>query len=379
MVPTCPSTCQRDFETRNFASDKQGKTSDIEVVRFYNDEQGVMEHIKEHGAVQASFTVYADFYLYKSRVYTQNSNVYKGDHAVSVIGWGVENGIKYWLCKNSWNARWGDGGFFKIRRGTNECGIEGNVMTGLKWRCPAGYSVNSEGKCVPGACSDTQYLKNGVCENCPMNGESTADRTGCLLRSYDSPARHIYFRSYNLDGTARLNWINFDGKLDRDYGDSVDTFQKHPWLISIARETGGRLDVFAGAPELIPGDDTVFYLINSDNEGSMVSDSGAYPPTTRQGSQITVKFSNNSGRTVLLYWIDASGSLQLYHSIPNKSERIIDVTYVSHRWAMKVENGEWFWTGSVSNENFFATNGKTRISVRPDLKVKKSGYQILGY
>ena len=44
-----------------------------------------------------------------------------------MIGWGTENGTPYWLIKNSWNDQWGDSGTFKILRGSNECGIEGDV------------------------------------------------------------------------------------------------------------------------------------------------------------------------------------------------------------------------------------------------------------
>ena len=50
-----------------------------------------------------------------------------GGHAVEMIGWGTENGTPYWLIKNSWNDQWGDKGTFKIKRGNNECGIEGDV------------------------------------------------------------------------------------------------------------------------------------------------------------------------------------------------------------------------------------------------------------
>jgi len=48
-----------------------------------------------------------------------------------MVGWGVENGTKYWLIENSWNKTWGDNGYFKIVRGTDECGIESQNAMGL--------------------------------------------------------------------------------------------------------------------------------------------------------------------------------------------------------------------------------------------------------
>jgi hypothetical protein len=47
----------------------------------------------------------------------------KDNHAVLVVGYGEENGEKYWLIRNSWGTTWGNGGFMKILRGNNECGI----------------------------------------------------------------------------------------------------------------------------------------------------------------------------------------------------------------------------------------------------------------
>ena len=41
------------------------------------------------------------------------------------------NGNKYWLAANSWGESWGEKGFFRIRRGVNECGIESSAVTGL--------------------------------------------------------------------------------------------------------------------------------------------------------------------------------------------------------------------------------------------------------
>lgn len=50
---------------------------------------------------------------------------------VQIIGWGVENGQKYWLIANSWNANWGEKGFFKMLRGVDECDIEDEANAGV--------------------------------------------------------------------------------------------------------------------------------------------------------------------------------------------------------------------------------------------------------
>jgi len=38
----------------------------------------------------------------------------KHNHAVTVIGWGSQDGLDYWLIQNSWGAGWGDHGFVKV-------------------------------------------------------------------------------------------------------------------------------------------------------------------------------------------------------------------------------------------------------------------------
>jgi cathepsin B len=39
--------------------------------------------------------------------------------------------VPYWLVANSWNKGWGDDGFFKIKRGVDECGIEDMAVAGI--------------------------------------------------------------------------------------------------------------------------------------------------------------------------------------------------------------------------------------------------------
>jgi cathepsin B len=84
-----------------------------------------------HGPVEAAFTVYADFLTYKSGVYQHTSGSALGGHAIKIVGWGVENNAPYWSVANSWNEDWGNNGFFRIKRGNNECGIEGSIVAGI--------------------------------------------------------------------------------------------------------------------------------------------------------------------------------------------------------------------------------------------------------
>jgi hypothetical protein len=51
-----------------------------------------------------------------------------GKHSVKIIGWGSEHGEPYWLIQNSWGELHGEAGLARIRRGTNECGIESEVL-----------------------------------------------------------------------------------------------------------------------------------------------------------------------------------------------------------------------------------------------------------
>lgn len=65
---------------------------------------------------------YQDFLTYKNGVYYHTSGSLVFYHLTMVLGYGVENGLNYWLCQNSWGTNWGLQGFFKIKMG--DCGID---------------------------------------------------------------------------------------------------------------------------------------------------------------------------------------------------------------------------------------------------------------
>ncbi|XP_050410186.1 cathepsin B isoform X2 [Patella vulgata] len=124
-TPKCSHTCEAGFNG-TYSSDKHKGSSSYQV----RSVEQVMTELVNNGPVEAAYTVYADFVAYKSGVYRHTSGAALGGHAVKILGYGVENGDKYWLVANSWNSDWGDKGFFKILRGVDECGIESQIVAG---------------------------------------------------------------------------------------------------------------------------------------------------------------------------------------------------------------------------------------------------------
>lgn len=124
-TPGCSRTCvdQRTYYFDNKTRADSGYT--------LQGEEAMKADLSRHGSIVASFTVYDDFLAYKGGIYRHLTGGIAGGHAVRIVGYGVENGTKYWTVANSWSTNWGEKGYFRILRGTNECGIEADAMSGL--------------------------------------------------------------------------------------------------------------------------------------------------------------------------------------------------------------------------------------------------------
>ena len=125
-TPECLRKCQSSYSTPYFLDKRRSETG------FYViGEKDFKRELVTNGPIVASFLVYEDFINYKSGVYTHVTGEALGGHDVRLIGYGTEsNGVNYWLFANSWGPEWGENGYFRIRRGTNECGIEAEANGG---------------------------------------------------------------------------------------------------------------------------------------------------------------------------------------------------------------------------------------------------------
>ena len=79
--------------------------------------------LSTQGPLATCFTVYNDFFSYKSGTYKHVSGAVAGGHCVSCVGYNDAGG--FWICKNSWGTGWGESGFFCIAYG--DCGIDSTM------------------------------------------------------------------------------------------------------------------------------------------------------------------------------------------------------------------------------------------------------------
>ena len=92
----------------------------------------MMQEIYQRGPIACGIAVPDSLESYTGGIYEDTTGDLDIVHDISVVGFGVENGTKYWTVRNSWGSHFGEQGFFRVVRGVNNIAIESDCS----WAVP---------------------------------------------------------------------------------------------------------------------------------------------------------------------------------------------------------------------------------------------------
>ncbi|CAL4244156.1 unnamed protein product, partial [Meganyctiphanes norvegica] len=80
-----------------------------------------MNALVHRGPIAVSMFISENFHEYKKGIFEDNKcqGAARTHHAMALVGYGEENGKKYWLIRNSWGESWGWNGYMKLCREIN--------------------------------------------------------------------------------------------------------------------------------------------------------------------------------------------------------------------------------------------------------------------
>jgi len=135
----CSNVCDYSKFKKKYTVSKWGY---LGGVYGKTSEADIMKELRARGPMPGNILVHWSFHYYKQGIFsTQTLRKNTGEiskltmldtgrtwakveHSITLVGYGEENGIKYWIGMNTWGENWGEGGFFRILRGTNESEVE---------------------------------------------------------------------------------------------------------------------------------------------------------------------------------------------------------------------------------------------------------------
>ncbi|XP_015783352.1 cathepsin L1 [Tetranychus urticae] len=114
----------QDYHTCRYNESNKGASIASFVDIPEGDEEALLSAVSEH-VVAVAIDV-GPLHDYEAGILNTNecsSDPKDLSHAVAVVGYGSENGIPFWIVRNSWGQDFGESGYFRLYRGSNMCGI----------------------------------------------------------------------------------------------------------------------------------------------------------------------------------------------------------------------------------------------------------------
>ncbi|CAG9837639.1 unnamed protein product [Diabrotica balteata] len=103
---------------------------DFKSYHYVTGTEGLKKAVEETGPVLIGMYVDGRLRLYSEGVWYNRKCSETVNHAMVLVGYGTENGVDYWLIKNSWGTLWGENGYMKVARTRhdNYCGLTSHAI-----------------------------------------------------------------------------------------------------------------------------------------------------------------------------------------------------------------------------------------------------------
>lgn len=177
-----------------------------------------MQKALMRGPIIATMAVYNDFFSYTGGVYEHVSGGLAGWHAICLVGWGTDKttGEDYWIGKNSWGTGWGENGWFKIKRGTNESYIEDETYVLDLQRDTIGVYRPSAGIGI------FDYNNDGLADNYLTDFPAGKDTDIPVSGSWEPNGVHQYVENGWGDGWGLFRPSTGQWFLDTSFGGAAE-------------------------------------------------------------------------------------------------------------------------------------------------------------
>ncbi|XP_057503350.1 actinidain-like [Actinidia eriantha] len=116
-----PYTGEDGICDQNKENEKYVTIDGYENVPFYNEKalQKAVAHQPVSVLIASNSTA---FKYYESGIFTGPCGP-RIDHAVTIVGYGTEGDMDYWIVRNSWGSDWGENGYVRMQRNIGNAGI----------------------------------------------------------------------------------------------------------------------------------------------------------------------------------------------------------------------------------------------------------------
>lgn len=175
-------------------------------------EEAMMQEIYQRGPIACGIAVPDALEDYTGGIFEDKTGDMNIVHDISVVGYGVENGVKYWTVRNSWGSHFGESGFFRVVRGVNNIAIE----TDCAWATPKN-TWDPEVKHIT-TDEEKNDPRNNATMNPPLESKGFLDKPGCRVekaffeKGEKRPEVHSWEELSAEEVPENWDWRNVDGK-----------------------------------------------------------------------------------------------------------------------------------------------------------------------